>query len=99
MPRSAEIAWNKRRALIDLSQAVLCNAAGAVVLRAAGEGGWRVLDRSPVSARLARGDGAICRFEMVDDGLEAEIVGGSWTGRDVAVLKLDAEVRDGNVAA
>lgn len=99
MATCAEIAWNKRRALIDLAQAELRNAANQVVLRAAGEGGWRILDRSPVSARLARGDGAICRFELANDGLVAEIVGGSWAGRDVKVLKLDAEVRDGDVAA
>jgi hypothetical protein len=99
MPPSAEIAWNRRRVRIDLSTAVLRNAEGAVVLAADDEGLWHVVDRSPVSARLARGDGAVCRFEMLEDGLLAEIGGGSWTGRSAAVVKLDAEVRDGDVAA
>lgn len=88
---------------IDLARASITNAAGAVVLRATGseigDGAWRVLDRSPVSARLARGDGAVCRFEMVDSGLLAEIVGGAWSDQPASIVTLDAEVRDGNVAA
>lgn len=103
MATGAEIAWNGRRAVVDLARAALHDTAGRVVLQAAGDGGWRVLDRSPVSVRLARADGAVCRFEMMDDGLKAEIVGGVWlgrvTGREAAEVMLDAEVRDGDVAA
>lgn len=99
MASCAEIAWNGRRASVDLESATLRDAAGRVVLRAAGAGVWRVLDRSPVSARLARVDGAVCRFEMVQGGLVAEIVGGSWIDRQAAEVMLDEEVRDGNVAA
>ena len=97
MAHEAEIAWNGRRARIVLDRAAVV-AHGIEVLAAEGAGPWRVLDRSPVSVRVGRADGATARFEAFDDRIEAEIVGGRWTGRTERVVGLDAEVRDGDVA-
>jgi hypothetical protein len=99
MSPKAVMAWNGRHAVVALAEAVVKDARGRAVLApVGGSGAWRILDRAPLSARLRREDGAVCRIELSDHGLECEIEGGTWDrgGRRVV---LDAEVRDVDVAA
>lgn len=97
MAHDAEIAWNGRGARIVIARAALLARDGREVIVPCGGGAWRLLDRTPVSARLARGDGATARFEVRDDHVLAEIAGEVWEGREGSVVRLDAEVRDGDV--
>jgi hypothetical protein len=83
---------------VSLADAVVFDAAGRAVLAPRDAGLWRILDRSPLSVRLTRGDGAVCRFELTDDALECEILGGELD-RGGTTAKLDAEIRDADMAA
>jgi hypothetical protein len=100
MPSKSRVhlAWNGRRALVSLADAVVFDVAGRAVLAPSGTGLWHILDRSPLSVRLTRGDGAVCRFELTDDALECEILGGEWD-RSGTKARLDAEIRDADLAA
>lgn len=101
MPRSAAIAWAPFAARVDLDAAILADASGAPLLRPDGVFAWRVLDRSPVSVRLAGVDAAgrrtaVCRFEVDDAGLEATIEGAAWHGRP-GTVRFTKEVAHGHV--
>lgn len=101
MPRLAVIAWPPFAASVDLDAATLADAAGGLLLRPEGAFTWRLLDRSPVSVRLAGMDAAgrraaVARFEADDAGVEATIDGAAWHGRPAAV-RFTKEVTHGHV--
>lgn len=104
MTRGAAIASAGLSCTVDLDRAVLLTPAGHPILtpNAPAVARWRLLDRSPCSARLEGLDAsgapvALCRFELDDHGLAASLDGAPWLGHHPRSVRLSPEVLHGHV--